>query len=164
FHHIPCGQCYYCRAKTFAQCTTYKKVGVTAGYEPSGGGFAEYVRVLPWIVGDLNDNRAARSGVVKVPAQVSFEQASFIEPVNTCLKAIETLRLTAGETVLVIGQGPIGIMLALLARRAGATLVTSDLYPQRLTIAGSFGITDTLDASRPDIIAASRARPEGRRA
>src|SRR5215469_15245312 len=43
FHHIPCGQCYYCRHKTFAQCETYKRVGCTAGFEPSGGGFAEYV-------------------------------------------------------------------------------------------------------------------------
>src|SRR6202167_3479132 len=46
FHHIPCRQCYYCRQKTFAQCATYKKVGCTAGFEPSGGGFAEYVRVM----------------------------------------------------------------------------------------------------------------------
>src|SRR5215471_20186323 len=43
FHHIPCGQCYYCRHKVFAQCQVYKKVGTTAGFEPSGGGFAEYV-------------------------------------------------------------------------------------------------------------------------
>src|SRR5262245_29348566 len=39
FHHIPCAQCFYCKAKTFAQCPTYKKVGCTAGFEPSGGGF-----------------------------------------------------------------------------------------------------------------------------
>ncbi len=167
FHHIPCGACYYCRQKTFAQCQTYKKVGVTAGFEPSGGGFAEYVRVLPWIVNDSCGTAASavqgcRSGVVKLPLSTSFAQASFIEPVNTCLKAIETLRLTRGEMVLVIGQGPIGIMLALLARRAGATLVTSDLYPQRLTIARSFGITDTLDASSHSIVDALRSRTEGR--
>jgi len=180
FHHIPCGKCYYCRAKTFAQCLTYKKVGVTAGFEPSGGGFAEYVRVLPWIVGDGGSTRlesgetneqkfgasapvrAARSGVVKIPGPISYEQASFIEPVNTCLKAIETLRLTPGETVLVIGQGPIGIMLALLARRAGATLVTSDLFPQRLTISSSFGIRDRLDASRENVVEAVCSRTEGR--
>ena len=42
FHHIPCGECYYCRHKVFAQCPTYKKVGATAGFEPAGGGFAEY--------------------------------------------------------------------------------------------------------------------------
>src|SRR5437764_12951676 len=49
FHHIPCGQCFYCRHQTFAQCPTYKKVGCTAGFEPAGGGFSEYVRVLAWI-------------------------------------------------------------------------------------------------------------------
>ena len=89
FHHIPCGDCYYCRHKVFAQCPTYKKVGATAGYEPSGGGFAEYVRVMDWIVG--------RGGVVRIPDGVSFEQASFIEPVNTCMKGIETLRLASGR-------------------------------------------------------------------
>ena len=112
FHHIPCGECYYCQHKVFAQCPTYKKVGATAGYEPSGGGFAEYVRVMEWIV---------RKGVIRIPDGVSFEQASFIEPVNTCMKGIETLGLKPGETVLVIGQGPIGIILAVLARRCGVT-------------------------------------------
>jgi hypothetical protein len=66
FHHIPCGECYYCRHKTFAQCATYKKVGCTAGFEPSGGGFAEYVRVMDWIV---------EKGTVRIPDGVSFEQA-----------------------------------------------------------------------------------------
>ena len=68
-----------------------------------------------------------------------YEQASFIEPVNTCWKAIDTMALAAGETVLVIGQGPIGIILAMLAQRAGARVITSDLFPQRLTIARASG-------------------------
>ena len=51
FHHIPCGHCFYCRKKTFAQCETYKKVGTTAGLgEAAGGGFAQYIRVMDWIV------------------------------------------------------------------------------------------------------------------
>src|SRR6202162_4702851 len=83
FHHIPCRECYYCQHKVFAQCPTYKKVGVTAGYEPSGGGFSEYVRVMDWIV--------ERGGVVKLPDHVSFDLATFVEPVNTCIKGIETL-------------------------------------------------------------------------
>ena len=45
FHHVPCGKCYYCRKQTPTQCQLYKKMGVTAGFEPSGGGFAEYIRV-----------------------------------------------------------------------------------------------------------------------
>src|SRR5205814_2314553 len=118
FHHIPCGECYYCRHKTFAQCETYKKVGCTAGFEPAGGGFAEYVRVMDWIVG---------YGTVRISEGVSFEQACFVEPVNTCMKGIERLAVQAGETVLVMGQGPIGIILSVLAKRAGAVLITSDL-------------------------------------
>lgn len=130
FHHIPCRQCYYCRHQTFAQCPTYKKVGCTAGFEPSGGGFAEYVRVMDWIVDQ---------GTVKIPDGISFEQACFVEPVNTCLKGIQALRLQSGETVLAIGQGPIGIILSVLARRAGASIITSDLYPDRLRISKSLG-------------------------
>ena len=153
FHHIPCGQCYYCRHKVFAQCPVYKKVGATAGFEPSGGGFAEYVRVMDWIV---------RRGLVKLPDHVSYEQGSFIEPVNTCMKAIESLNLLPDETVLVIGQGPIGIMLGLLAKRSGASVVTSDLYPQRLTIAKAFGLSHTVNASSEDPVRKVRELTEGR--
>ena len=153
FHHIPCGGCYYCRHKVFAQCPTYKKVGATAGYEASGGGFSEYVRVMDWIV---------QKGVVRIPDGVSFEQASFIEPVNTCMKGIETLRLTAGETVLVIGQGPIGIILAVLARRQGARVITSDLFPQRLTISRTFGLEENIDASTSDTVKTVKEMTEGR--
>src|ERR1035438_170314 len=76
YHHIPCGKCYYCRKRTYAQCETYKKVGCTAGFAPAGGGFAEYIRVMDWIV--------ATGGLVRIPDDIPFEQASFIEPVNTC--------------------------------------------------------------------------------
>jgi L-iditol 2-dehydrogenase len=153
FHHIPCGDCYYCHHKTFAQCTTYKKVGCTAGFEPSGGGFAEYVRVMDWIV---------QKGTVRIPKGVSFEQACFVEPVNTCIKGIQTLRLEAGETVLVMGQGPIGLILAVLAKRAGARVITSDLYPARLTISQSLGLDLTIDASRTDAVQVVHEMTEGR--
>ena len=153
FHHIPCGDCYYCRAKVYAQCPIYKKVGATAGFEPAGGGFAEYIRVMDWIV---------RKGVVKIPASVTFEQASFIEPVNTCLKGIQSLHLKPGETVLVMGAGPIGIILGVLARRAGARVVASDLYPRRLTIASSFGISDTIDAGSSNVLERVKSLTEGR--
>lgn len=153
FHHIPCGKCFYCRRNVFAQCPTYKKVGLTAGYEPSGGGFAEYVRASDWIV---------RDGIVKIPSQVSYEQAAFIEPINTCMKAIETLRLEAGETVLVIGQGPIGLMLAILAQRKRAQVVGSDMFAPRLELAKSFGIQQVVDASQEDASQRGRELTEGR--
>jgi L-iditol 2-dehydrogenase len=153
FHHIPCGQCFYCQNQTFAQCSTYKKVGCTAGFEPSGGGFAEYVRVMDWIV---------EHGTVRIPEDVSFEQACFVEPVNTCMKGIQAVGLRPGETVLAIGQGPIGIILSVLAKRAGATLITSDLYPERLRIGSSCGIDLTIDASRADVVTRVRELTEGR--
>lgn len=154
FHHIPCGECFYCRRKVFAQCPLYKKVGCTAGFEPSGGGFAEYVRVMDWIV--------ERGGVVPLPDHVSFEQASFIEPVNTCMKGIAALALQEGETVLVIGQGPIGILLGLLAQKSGAHVITSDLFAQRLKIADGFGLRCPIEASRTQTVQAVREQTQGR--
>src|ERR1700727_558183 len=153
FHHIPCGTCYYCRKKTFAQCPVYKKVGCTAGFEPSGGGFAGYVRVMDWIV---------QRGLIKIPDGIPFAQAIFVEPLNTCLKGVRSLNLAPDETVLVIGQGPIGIMLASLARRPAGRVFTSDLYPERHAVAASFGLDSPIDASREDVVEVVRDATEGR--
>jgi L-iditol 2-dehydrogenase len=153
FHHIPCRECYYCRKKTFAQCPVYKRVGCTAGFEPSGGGFAEYVRVMDWIV---------ERGLVKIPDGVPFEQAAFVEPVNTCLKGVHSLNLAPDETVLVIGQGPIGILLASLAKRTGARVLTSDLYRERHDTAAIYGLDLPIDASKEDVISVTRVASEGR--
>ena len=143
-HHVPCGQCYYCRKQTPTQCPLYKKVGVTAGFEPSGGGFAEYIRVMDWIV----EGR----GVVRIPDLVPFEQAAFVEPLNTVLKGVKLLNLAADDTVLVIGQGPIGLMHAALAHRTGAKVLTSDLYPERHRIAARFGLQHSINAGRENVV------------
>lgn len=153
FHHIPCRDCYYCRARVFAQCPTYKKVGVTAGFEPAGGGYAQYARVMDWIV---------RRGVVRIPEGVSFEVASFVEPVNTCLKAIYRAGLAAGETVLVQGQGPIGLLLMLLAKRAGCRVLVSDPMEERLQLAVALGADMTWTPHRVQIPEAARALTDGR--
>jgi L-iditol 2-dehydrogenase len=153
-HHVPCGSCYNCRKQTPTQCALYKKVGVTAGFEPSGGGFAEYIRVMDWIV--------ASRGVVRIPDDVPFEQASFVEPVNTVLKGVKLLNLQSDDTVLVIGQGPIGLMHAALARRTGARVLTSDLYPERHAIAARFGLKDPIHAGRENVVERVFAETEGR--
>ncbi len=158
FHHIPCGECFYCRKQTFAQCEQYKKVGTTAGVGPAaGGGFAQYIRVMDWIVGD----GVTPAGLIHVPDDIPFEQAAWIEPVNTCFKAIQLLHLEADDTVLVIGQGSIGILLAALARQTGATVLTSDMYPERHAVARQYGLEHPLDA-RGDVVAACKAATEGR--
>ncbi len=154
FHHVPCGECYYCRKQTPAQCPLYKKTGVTAGFEPSGGGFAEYIRVMDFVV--------ANRGVVRIPDDVPFEQAAFIEPVNTVLKGVKMLNLAPDDTVLVIGQGPIGLMHAALARRTGARVLTSDLFAERHAIAARFGLTNPIHAGTEDVVKRAFAETEGR--
>jgi L-iditol 2-dehydrogenase len=154
FHHVPCGKCYYCRKQTPTQCELYKKVGVTAGFEPSGGGFAEYIRIMDWIV--------SGRGVVRVPDGVPFEQAAFVEPVNTVLKGVKQLNLQADDTVLVIGQGPIGLMHAVLAQRTGAKVLTSDLYPERHAIAARYGLKNPIHAGSENVVERVLAATEGR--
>jgi L-iditol 2-dehydrogenase len=154
FHHVPCGECYYCRKQTPAQCPLYKKTGATAGFEPSGGGFAEYIRVMDFVV----QNR----GVVRIPEGVPFEQAAFVEPVNTVLKGVKLLNLQPDDTVLVIGQGPIGLMHAVLARRIGARVLTSDLFPERHAIAARFGLNNPIHAGSESVVERVFAETDGR--
>src|SRR5512142_1874610 len=85
-HHVPCLDCHACRHHAFAQCEQYKRTGITAGFEPAGGGFAEYVRVMPFVL----------PGVVKIPSKNTFEEGAMLEPVNTVLKAVKRLSLLKG--------------------------------------------------------------------
>jgi L-iditol 2-dehydrogenase len=130
FHHIPCRNCFYCEHKLYAQCPGYKKVGITAGYEPAGGGFAQYVRVMDWIVKD---------GVEKIPDGVSFERASLVEPLNTCHKAVVQANPQPGDLCVVLGQGPIGLMFTMLAHRTGARVVATDTIRSRMELSRRFG-------------------------
>lgn len=153
FHHIPCGACFYCERKLFSQCPVYKKVGVTAGFDPNGGGFAEFVRVMPWV---------AERGVVAIPDGVSFEEATWVEPVNTCLKAVAKVRIAAGETVVVMGQGPIGLLLLLLARLKGAAVFTTDPIAERRARSVQLGAKAALDPAAGRVRECVREATDGR--
>ena len=135
-HHVPCLDCHFCRHRAFAQCETYKRTGITAGFEPAGGGYAEYVRVMPFVL----------PGVVKIPAQNSFAEGAMLEPVNTVLKAVRRLSLLRGDVVLVAGQGPIGLMFTRLLQLAGAQVIATDLLESRLRLARKFGAKWTMPA------------------
>ena len=136
FHHIPCGECFYCGKQQYAQCPVYKKVGVTAGYEPAGGGFAQYVRVMDWI--------AAR-GIEIIPEGVSFDAASFVEPVNTCLKGMKQLDPRAGDVLAILGQGPVGLIFTMMAARAGVRILATDPFETRRRLARKFGAEEAFD-------------------
>ena len=131
-HHIPCLKCHACRHRAFAQCEHYKRTGITAGFEPAGGGYAEYARVMAPVL----------PGVVKIPAlQLSFLDRGLMleQPVNTVLKGVQRLALLRGDTVLVAGQGPIGLMFTRLLALRGMNVVATDLMDSRLRLARQFG-------------------------
>lgn len=153
FHHIPCGSCFYCHRKLYAQCDVYKRVGITAGFEPAGGGFAQYIRVMDWIVS---------RGVEQIPNGVSYDAASFVEPVNTCVKATHQLNLTSEDTVLIQGQGPIGLIFTMLAKRAGCRVIATDTIEARRRLAVRFGAAYALDPRDIDTAAECRNLTEGR--
>jgi L-iditol 2-dehydrogenase len=151
-HHIPCKACFYCQRKVFAQCPRYKQNGTTAGFEAAGGGYAEYVKALDWIVDE---------GTIPIPDGVRPEEAVFVEPVNTCLKAVLKAGVSKGETALVVGQGPIGLLLMQLLRWSGVSVFVSDLLEERRGLGRFLGATEVLDAG-VDVAAEVRGLTDGR--
>jgi L-iditol 2-dehydrogenase len=153
FHHTPCGQCFYCEKRLFSQCKQYKTTGLTAGFTPNGGGFAEYVRAMPWV---------AERGIVALPDNVTFEEATFIEPINTIVKAVQKARVVAGETVLILGCGPIGLQLLMVSNLEGARIYTSDPISQRREKSLSLGAMESFDPTSGKLVEEIRARTDSR--
>jgi L-iditol 2-dehydrogenase len=153
FHHIPCLECFYCRRKIYAQCPVYKKVGISAGFEPAGGGFAQYVRVMDWIV---------ERGVERIPDGVSFERATLVEPLNTCLKAVVQCDPQPEDFVAILGQGPIGLMFTMLVKGRGARVAATDTIGERLRVAARCGAEFTWDPSTVDVVSQVKRLTGGR--
>ncbi len=143
YHHIPCRTCRFCERRLYAQCPGYKKTGSTAGFEPAGGGFAEYIRVMPWIV--------AGGGVTPVPDGASLEVAALLEPVNTCLKCVRTAAVRPGDAVLVVGAGAIGQILVRLLLLEGARVLVSEPLADRRELALAAGATNGWDPFTHDV-------------
>lgn len=124
-HHVPCGQCRYCRAGHQSVCDMLR----TTHFDP--GGFAEYIRV-PKINVQL--------GTLPLPDEITFEEGSFIEPLACVVRAQRFARLAAGQTVLVIGSGISGLLHVQLARARGAArVIATDISDFRLKAAVRFG-------------------------
>ena len=153
FHHIPCGDCFYCKNRLFSQCKQYKTTGLTGGFTPNGGGFGEYVKAMPWVV---------EHGIVALPDNVSFEEATFIEPINTIVKAVQKARVAAGETVLIAGCGPIGLQLLMVAKIQGARIYTSDPMTTRREKSLSLGAAESFNPIGGKLVEEIRARTQGR--
>jgi L-iditol 2-dehydrogenase len=146
-HHVPCFTCHHCLRGYYTLCETFKATHLDPG------GFAEYLRVPA-----LNVER----DVLKIPPDMSFEQATMIEPVATCIRGIERTGIQAGDTVVVIGAGVAGQISMQLARTYGAgTVVITDFSPFRLEMARRLGADFAIDA-REDVLAVLKELNEGR--
>jgi L-iditol 2-dehydrogenase len=144
-HHVPCGECHFCRRGSESMCAAFR----TSNLDP--GGFAELVRVPAPNV---------RHATFKVPAHITDEAASFVEPLACCLRAVRRARVAPGDTAVIIGLGSIGCLFVQLLRRAGARVVGVDLLPERTALAKRLGAEA---AAMPDAAAAAvRELSDGR--
>jgi len=133
-HHVPCGQCHYCRRGSESMCRAFK----ASNLDP--GGFAEYVRVPPANV---------RHATFRIPEHLTDEEASFVEPLACCLRAVDRARVEAGDTALVVGLGSIGCLFTQLLARAGAAVVGADPLAARARVAHeAYGAREAGDAER----------------
>jgi L-iditol 2-dehydrogenase len=130
-HHVPCMVCHFCQRGAFSQCATFRATRLHPG------GLAEYIRVpAPNVERD----------VLTLPADLSFESATLIEPLACCLRGIERANLRPGDTVCILGAGSNGLMLAQLAQQRGASrVIIVDPIAYRREHARAIGIDYALD-------------------
>ena len=146
-HHVPCGTCRYCRTDRHSVCDSLR----TTNYDP--GGFSEFVR-LPRI--------NVETGTFKLPDPVSFEDASFVEPLACVVRGQRVAGVQEGDAVAVLGSGISGILHIQHALVLGAgPVVATDTKAFRLDLAGKLGATATVDA-REDVPARIREANHGR--
>src|SRR5438132_8347650 len=124
-HHVPCGECHYCRRGSESMCRAFKE----SHLDP--GGFAEFVRVPTTNVAHAT---------FRLPEHVSDEAASFVEPLGCCVRATRRTGARAGDTAVVVGLGSIGCLFVQLLARTGATVVGMDASPGRVEIARGLGL------------------------
>jgi L-iditol 2-dehydrogenase len=139
-HHVPCNTCHYCLSGHHTVCETLRKTS----FDP--GGFAEYIRIPA-----INVDR----GVYLLPDEVSFEEATFIEPLACVLRGQKMARFKPGQSVLVIGSGISGLLHIQLTRALGASrIIATDIVDYRLKAAQKFGADEIIHAKEdiPDTI------------
>jgi len=138
---VHCGECWYCRRGHFNVCTGLRLLGITPGMP---GGFAEQV-VLP---GDL-----LRNGIVHaMPDGLSFEEGGLAETLSSVLASHHKCQTSVGETVVVMGAGPIGCLHIVIARTRGARVLVAEPNPLRRQGAEKFEPDATIDVTRVDVI------------
>ncbi|HVY55748.1 MAG TPA: zinc-dependent dehydrogenase, partial [Thermodesulfobacteriota bacterium] len=146
-HHVPCNTCHYCLRGNHSACRTLR----TTHFDP--GGFSEYIRIPA-----INVDR----GVLKLPDEVSYDEASFVEPLGCVVRGQISAGFRVSDSVLVMGSGITGLLHIQLARALGAgRIIATDISAFRLGAASRFGADHTIDAGG-DVPSFIRSVNEGR--
>jgi L-iditol 2-dehydrogenase len=154
-HHVPCGECHYCRHQNYSMCASFKVSNV----DPCG--FAEYIRVPAQHV---------QQTTLPLPATLSPEEGSFVEPLACCVRAVRRIPLLEGDSVVVMGLGSIGLLMIQAVKALGAgdggevRAYGVDLLPERRQLARDFGADDVFLATADEqgLYSALASYTEGR--
>jgi L-iditol 2-dehydrogenase len=134
-HHVPCGECHYCRHQNYSMCASFKASNI----DPCG--FAEYIRV---------PTQHVQQTTLPLPDSLSAEEGSFAEPLACCLRAVRRTPLLAGDCVVVIGLGSVGLLMLQAVKALGAgdggkvRVYGVDLLQERMQLARDLGADDVL--------------------
>ena len=121
-HHVACYSCYFCRHGDYTMCSTYRKaVSIHVAYQNKF-----------W----FPDWNISHGGLMKLPDSMTFEEASFIEPLACCIRALNKCNLQKADDIAILGTGPAGMMHAILAKAFGAgKVIVVDVNDYRLNFA-----------------------------
>jgi len=146
-HHVACMTCHYCMNGDYTLCETFHKTNIKPG------GFAEYFKV---------PSPNLRLDTLRIPDKLSFEEATFIEPVGCCIRALNKCRLTQGNSIAIIGAGPTGLIHTALSKIYGSSItIVSDPIDFRLGFAKKFSADITVNPRTEDLTQIVKTATDG---
>ena len=140
-HHVPCDVCHSCLTGHETACEIFQ---TRNNFGP--GGFSEYLKVT---------GKSVATGTLKLPDEVTFEQATFVEPLGTVVRGLRRIKLTPGDSVLVLGTGIAGLLMIMLSKALGAgRVISTDINDYRLQAAKKFGAEHIFHANEniPELV------------
>ncbi len=147
-HHVACLSCHYCVNGSFTVCDQFRRTNILPG------GLAEFFRV---------PSRNVKVDTLRIPDVLSFEEATLLEPIACCLRALGRCRLQMGDTVLVIGAGPSGAIHVMISRGFGAArVIVSDFVDYRLEVARKLGADLVINPRNENLVHRVMEATDGR--
>ena len=131
-HHYPCFNCVYCKGENYSMCQTFKSSNIYPG------GFAKYI---------ITDENHLKYTMFKIPDNLNEEEASFLEPLSCCIRAVRRAELKPKSKVLVIGLGSIGFLMGQVLKAFGHYVIGTDLSESRLELAKKNGFDNVVVSS-----------------